>query len=161
MSQMLHNQLMNIAALDIAIHNPARLMIVKALNDLDRIDCVQLSELTELSWGNLSSHLGKLEQSGYIRLTKSWIGKKPNTTVELTDEGRQAYLAWGKAVLSALPSQINLRMLFGISEDEHPKESSQSKLPAEQSAARVLWFLPTNHRWDITIPPIDIPNQQV
>jgi hypothetical protein len=35
MSQMLHNQLMNIAALDIAIHNPARLMIVKALNDLD------------------------------------------------------------------------------------------------------------------------------
>jgi DNA-binding MarR family transcriptional regulator len=44
--------------------------------------------------GNLSAHLSKLEEAGYVRQDKRFVAKKPQTTITLTDEGRAAWLAY-------------------------------------------------------------------
>jgi DNA-binding MarR family transcriptional regulator len=44
--------------------------------------------------GNLSTHLRKLEDAGYVRQEKSFVGKRPQTRIFLTDQGREAWLAW-------------------------------------------------------------------
>lgn len=162
MSRLHERVIQKIGKLDQMIHIPARLMIIKALNELDRLDCVELAKLTDLSWGNLSSHLSRLEESGYIRQEKSWIGKKPNTRVEITDQGRKAFLAWAGDILAALPSQINKDLILDREPDQTQEELPLllPKNPAEQGAAKVLWFLPTYHKWDISVPPIDSLNQQ-
>jgi DNA-binding MarR family transcriptional regulator len=46
---------------------------------------------TGLTWGNLSAHLSKLEEAGYIEVEKSFKGKRPNTTLHLTPQGRAAF----------------------------------------------------------------------
>ena len=50
-----------------------------------------LKETLEVTDGNLASHLKPLETLGYIRVTKSFIGKKPNTSYEITPQGRSAF----------------------------------------------------------------------
>jgi len=92
---------------------------------------------------------------------KSWIGKKPNTRAALTDKGRVAFLNWASTILSALPSQLNPELFIDKAESQEPALPAQApKLPAESGSAKVLWFLPTYHRWDISVPPIDGINQQ-
>jgi DNA-binding MarR family transcriptional regulator len=49
-----------------------------------------LQHLTGLTQGNLSGHLAKLEEAGLLQLDKQFVGKRPNTTVSLTGEGRKA-----------------------------------------------------------------------
>jgi DNA-binding MarR family transcriptional regulator len=46
---------------------------------------------TGLTWGNLSSHLSKLEEAGYVGIEKEFVGKKPHTMLRLTDAGRTAF----------------------------------------------------------------------
>jgi DNA-binding MarR family transcriptional regulator len=46
---------------------------------------------TGLTCGNLSAHLSKLEEAGYIDVEKSFMGKRPNTTLRLTKQGRAAF----------------------------------------------------------------------
>lgn len=154
-----------IAKLDMGVHTPARLMIIMALSGGEAVDCVQLSRLTELSWGNLSSHLNKLEESGYISLTKSWIGKKPNTRVMLTAAGSQAYAEWGKTILLALPQQMNTELLIAHRDNVLPEHSvlipgmfpgeNEAKIPATSDTAHILWFLPSDHRWERVLPPME------
>ena len=162
MSQKEPTLLQRIGNLDPVIHIPARLMIIKALSELDRVDCVKLSGLTGLSWGNLSSHLSKLEASAYISIEKSWIGKKPNTSVQLTPKGKHAYEAWAQTVLCAMPAWMNPELLFEPRQAEQKDSltAPQPKLPELPGSAKVLWFLPSYHRWDISLPPIDSLNQQ-
>ena len=73
------------------IHAPARLLILTYLYVVDSVDYVFLTRLTGLSWGNLSTHLKKLEETGYIVITKGYRGKKPHTTLHLSDLGRVAF----------------------------------------------------------------------
>jgi len=54
-------------------------------------DFTFLMNQTGLTWGNLSAHMTKLEEAGYIEVTKAFRGKRPNTTLRLTDKGRQAF----------------------------------------------------------------------
>jgi len=92
--------------IDPVIHAPARLQIVMQLYVLEAADAVFLQNRTGLTWGNLSSHLGKLEKAGYVRMEKTFKGKKPWTMVRLTQEGRdafQAYRARMQESLSELP----------------------------------------------------------
>ena len=59
-----------------------------------------------MSWGNLSTHLTKLEAAGYIRISKSFQDKKPNTMIDLTDKGRTAFREYKdgmQEVLGSLP----------------------------------------------------------
>jgi DNA-binding MarR family transcriptional regulator len=75
--------------LDRLIHEPGRLAILTVLSSVKSADFVFLQRTTGLTKGNLSSHLTRLEEAGLVKITKSFVLKKPNTNVELTKVGRQ------------------------------------------------------------------------
>lgn len=76
---------------DRVIHEPARLIIMSHLYVLDRADFLFLKRQTGLTWGNLSSHITKLETAGYIEVIKKFVDRKPYTLIQLTEEGREAF----------------------------------------------------------------------
>lgn len=95
-----------LADIDQVIHAPARLMVLTYLYVVESTDYVFLLRLTGLTWGNLSTHLSKLEEAGYIAMTKEFRGKKPHTTISLTKQGRTAFREYKKSlqqVLNDLP----------------------------------------------------------
>jgi DNA-binding MarR family transcriptional regulator len=73
------------------IHEPARMAIMSLLYVVESADYLFLVNQTGLTWGNLSAHLSKLEEAGYIEVEKTFKGKRPNTTLRLTEKGRQAF----------------------------------------------------------------------
>jgi DNA-binding MarR family transcriptional regulator len=77
--------------IDPIIHVPARLMIIMQLFVVDGADATFLMNRTGLTWGNLGSHLNKLEQAGYVEVEKRFRGKKPCTMIRLTEQGRAAF----------------------------------------------------------------------
>jgi DNA-binding MarR family transcriptional regulator len=79
-----------IADLDRAVHAPARLMILAFLSVVDSADFTFLLNQTGLTRGNLSSHLQKLEEVGYISVQKEFVDRIPRTLIRLTDGGREA-----------------------------------------------------------------------
>lgn len=81
-------------ALDEIIHGRARLGIVAYLSTAGEADFTNLRDRLQLTDGNLSTHLRKLEEAGYVRLKKRFVARKPQTTVALTDAGRAAYLGY-------------------------------------------------------------------
>lgn len=91
-----------LANLDQVIHAPARLMVLTYLYVVDSVDYVFLMRLTGLTWGNLATHLNKLEQAGYIAIDKQFQGKKPHTTIHLTDQGRAAFREYKKSMAQIL-----------------------------------------------------------
>lgn len=95
-----------LADIDPLIHAPARLMVLTYLYVVDSIDFVYLKRVTDLSWGNLSRHLSKLEEAGYVEMEKSFQDKKPHTMIRLTEQGRKAFRAYKDnlgQVLDSLP----------------------------------------------------------
>jgi DNA-binding transcriptional ArsR family regulator len=92
--------------IDPLIHAPARLQIVMQLFVVEAADATFLLNRTGLTWGNLSSHLSKLEEASYVVIEKTFRGKKPWTMIRLTEEGRNAfqrYRARMQEALSDLP----------------------------------------------------------
>jgi DNA-binding MarR family transcriptional regulator len=85
------SELHPLAGIDQFIHTPARLMVLAHLYVVESVDYVFLNRLTGLTWGNLATHLSKLEESGYILIEKEFKGKKPHTTISLTVDGREAF----------------------------------------------------------------------
>jgi DNA-binding MarR family transcriptional regulator len=83
-----------IADVNRIIHEPARLMILTMLNAVDSADFLYLLRVTGLTKGNLSAHLSRLEEAGYIQIEKTFQGKIPLTVCRLTQQGRQAYRAY-------------------------------------------------------------------
>ncbi len=79
--------------LDRLIHEPARLAIMTMLSSVAAADFVFLQRSTGLTQGNLSSHLTKLEEAGLVRIEKSFVGKRPNTSVALTRVGKDRIAA--------------------------------------------------------------------
>jgi DNA-binding MarR family transcriptional regulator len=87
-----HNPETNpLANIDPLIHAPARLVVMTYLYVVDSLDFVYLKRVTGLSWGNLSTHLTKLEDAGYVLINKSFRDKKPRTMIQLTEQGRTAF----------------------------------------------------------------------
>lgn len=80
-----------LAGIDQVVHAPPRLMVLTYLYVVESADYVFLRGLTGLTWGNLSTHLSKLEAAGYVAIEKEFKGKKPHTMIRLTDEGRRAF----------------------------------------------------------------------
>ncbi|PKP35154.1 MAG: transcriptional regulator [Bacteroidetes bacterium HGW-Bacteroidetes-17] len=80
-----------------------RLGIMSALVVNDMLSFNALKELLELTDGNLASHLKALEQQKIIEVTKQFIGRKPSTTYEATELGRELF----RQHLSALEELIN------------------------------------------------------
>jgi DNA-binding MarR family transcriptional regulator len=76
---------------DRVIHEPARLSIIALLYVLVSADFTFVMNQTGMTWGNLSSHMTKLEEAGYLEVEKTFKGRRPNTTLKLTDKGRAAF----------------------------------------------------------------------
>jgi DNA-binding MarR family transcriptional regulator len=82
------------AELNEIIHQPVRLRIMAALVILeteDEVDFTYLRDLLEVTDGNLGAHIRKLEEAGYINVTKTFVERKPRTYVSATAEGRVAF----------------------------------------------------------------------
>jgi DNA-binding PadR family transcriptional regulator len=76
--------------IDKVIHEPTRLRIVMILSDLEQADFNFLLTTFGLTRGNLSRHIEKLESAGYLKVTKTFNGKMPNTSYQLTEKGHRA-----------------------------------------------------------------------
>ena len=79
---------------DAIIHQPTRLRIMAALNALgeeSQMEFGALRDLLEVTDGNLATHLRKLEDAGYVRITKTFVGRRPRTYVAITPTGRAAF----------------------------------------------------------------------
>ncbi len=97
-----------VAKIDKLIHEPSRFMIMAHLYVVETADFLFLMRQTGLTWGNLSSHLSKLETAGYAVIEKEFLGKKPHTMLHLTDQGRAAFHQYRqsmKQVLEELPGE--------------------------------------------------------
>jgi DNA-binding MarR family transcriptional regulator len=69
---------------------------------IESADATWLLAETGLTWGNLSSHMTKLEQVGYVEVIKGFVDNKPKTLLRLTDRGRQAFLDYRQQIQDML-----------------------------------------------------------
>jgi DNA-binding HxlR family transcriptional regulator len=76
--------------LDPVIHERVRLGIISALAVNDNLSFNGLKRLLEITDGNLSVHARKLEVAGYVKCTKSFVGRQPRTEFRITNSGRRA-----------------------------------------------------------------------
>ncbi|HZV68560.1 MAG TPA: transcriptional regulator [Saprospiraceae bacterium] len=87
---------------DKAFENRIRLQIMSVLAANIGYDFNSLKDLLQITDGNLASHIKALEKEEYISITKSFIGKKPNTQYAITKKGKTAF----KKHLQALENLI-------------------------------------------------------
>ena len=85
---------------DRLIHEPSRLAIMAVLSACESADFTFLLNATGLSKGNLSAHLSKLRDAGYVNITKGYKGNYPHTTCALTKDGHRAFDAYRKQYLA-------------------------------------------------------------
>ncbi len=103
---MMDESVRNLIDVDRTIHEPARLVIVAILSAVEEADFLYLLQATQLTKGNLSSHLSKLEAAGYVNIEKTFVGKMPRTICRLTEEGSRALEAYRRqmgAVIRPMP----------------------------------------------------------
>lgn len=79
----------DILKIDRLIHEPARLLIMKYLETLKYCDFTFLMHQTGLTKGNLSSHIRKLEEGGYVSVEKKIVERKMNTVYSMTGKGTE------------------------------------------------------------------------
>jgi DNA-binding MarR family transcriptional regulator len=90
------------AAIDRVIHEPARYMIMAYLYVVESADFIFLLNQTGYTRGNLSSHIARLEESGYVEVIKEFVAKKPHTMLQLTPKGREAFEEYRKSLQQML-----------------------------------------------------------
>jgi DNA-binding MarR family transcriptional regulator len=76
--------------IDRIVHEPARYTIMAYLYVVEGADFIYLLHHTHLTKGNLSSHLMKLEEAGYVKVEKTFVDRVPRTLLSLTPAGRAA-----------------------------------------------------------------------
>jgi len=90
--------LADLGRIDEVIHGRMRLGIMVYLADADAADFTELKTVLEATQGNLSMHLKKLEEAGYVSIDKSFVNNKPLTRASITAEGRKAFAAYLEAI---------------------------------------------------------------
>lgn len=80
------------------LHSELRLAVVSLLVSVGEADFVYLRQQTGATAGNLSVQLDKLSKAGYIEITKTFVGKRPNTSCRLTEEGMAAFEEYVEAI---------------------------------------------------------------
>lgn len=93
------------AGLDPVIHAQSRLRVVASLAALgpgDRLSFPRLQQLLDMTAGNLSTHLRKLEEAEYVTVEKTFEGRTPATYVTLSAEGRAAFERYSRALTDLL-----------------------------------------------------------
>jgi DNA-binding MarR family transcriptional regulator len=93
----------DISGLDEVIHGRLRLGVMAYLSSAGLADFNTLKARLQATDGNLSVHLRKLEDAGYVRIDKRFVGKKPLTEVSITEAGRAAFIRY----LDAMASLVN------------------------------------------------------
>lgn len=88
----------DLGRIDEIIHGRIRLGIMVYLADAEVADFTELKNALEATQGNLSIHLKKLEEAGYVAIDKSFVDKKPLTRVRITDAGRDAFRTYVEAI---------------------------------------------------------------
>ena len=88
----------DIGKIDEVIHGRLRLGIMAYLATAEVADFNQLKSVLEATQGNLSVHLRKLEDAGYVKIEKSFLARKPLTRARLTPAGRRAFSDYLKAI---------------------------------------------------------------
>ena len=81
-------------SIDDVIHGRVRLAIMAYLSGAGTAEFNELKARAAVNDGNLSVHLRKLEEAGYIAVEKGFVGRKPRTLCRLTDSGREAWIAY-------------------------------------------------------------------
>jgi len=84
----------DIGGIDDVIHGRLRLGIMAYLASAEVADFNELKALLQATQGNLSVHLRKLEDAGYVAIEKSFLGRKPLTQARITASGRKAFAAY-------------------------------------------------------------------
>jgi DNA-binding transcriptional ArsR family regulator len=84
--------------LDATIHQPVRLRMLMVLSGLVSADFDFMLNTLGLTKGNLSSHMAKLEDAGYVKVTKTFRGKLPHTSYSMTARGRRALAKYWEAL---------------------------------------------------------------
>ena len=95
----------DIARIDEVIHGRIRLGIMAYLSGAEAADFGTLKTRLQTTDGNLSVHLRKLEEAGFVAVSKSFNGRKPLTEASLTEEGRTAFVAYLDAMAGLLPAR--------------------------------------------------------
>ena len=95
----------DINRIDDVIHGRIRLGIMAYLSGAGTADFSSLKARLQTTDGNLSVHLRKLEEAGFVAVTKSFVGRKPLTEARLTEEGRTAFVAYLDAMAGLLPAR--------------------------------------------------------
>lgn len=93
-----------LTAIDRTIHEPARLLVMSYLSVLESADFLYLIRQTGLTRGNLSSHVRKLEEAGYVDVQKTFVDRLPLTVYCLTDAGRTALAKYREHMTHVLQS---------------------------------------------------------
>jgi DNA-binding MarR family transcriptional regulator len=88
----------DIGQIDDVIHGRMRLGIMAYLADAEAADFNELKALLQATQGNLSVHLRKLEEAGYIEIEKSFLNRKPLTRARITAPGRKAFAQYLEAL---------------------------------------------------------------
>lgn len=81
------------ASLDDTVHQRVRLGVLAVLHERAQADFVLLRETLAVTDGNLSRHVQVLEGAGYVEVVKGYDGRRPRTTIRVTDSGRRAFAA--------------------------------------------------------------------
>jgi len=84
----------DINRIDDGIHGRVRLGIMAVLSGVDSADFTTLKTRLQTTDGNLSVHLRKLEDAGFVAVTKRFEARKPLTEASMTAEGRRAFVAY-------------------------------------------------------------------
>ena len=101
----MNNNLQDLAQLDRVVHEPARLMILMILQGTGEADFLYLQREGGFTQGNLSGHLLKLEEAGYVKIEKRFNGKRPLTLCRLTPKGDSALSNYSQRLIRALQGQ--------------------------------------------------------
>lgn len=94
--------LADLGRIDEVIHGRMRLGIMVYLADVETADFTELKTVLEATQGNLSVHLKKLAEAGYVSIDKSFKDNKPLTEVTITEQGRRAFAAYLEALGSLI-----------------------------------------------------------
>jgi DNA-binding HxlR family transcriptional regulator len=95
----------NLTDLDRIIHEPARLGLMALLSSVESADFLYLLKGSNLTKGNLSVHLSRLEDAGYVQAKKTFRGKIPHTEYRLTAKGKSAFEQYRKSLGSIIDSK--------------------------------------------------------
>lgn len=107
------------AVINPLLHNELRLKLMVVLDNLESADFVYLSQITESTHGNLSIQIKKLQEAGYLEVTKTGVGRLSHTVCRVTHKGHQALRAYEEGLRSLFSQSVPTK-------DEFNKDINQT-----------------------------------